>query len=473
VWLQLLAEIRSLGARVVYASFTRITIATDKASLHDGRAHLDFLLASIARKPIFSFVRLTPMRFWSTLLFLDGANYGGITHRDETTQSADEAAAPDGGVEAAAEGMEAEGMEAEGMEAEGMDSMEEDGGAMDAEGGATAVNETAAGADEPTSAADPAAAEPERRRTDRDTAMTLCEWNLAHHLPPAIQSAFRKTIDLYVAEPWTRAAIEAEKDGRDAPALEEVEAHAKDFFDEFFSMRLLEQVPPHRRRTSRAAPCHTTPSPHAATRRHTPPHAATRRHTPAHAIHADAPALMPSPVLHIAASAHLSRAARAAARRCTRFVRRSPRQAGPSARLCVTAPPQPTWSRAPSLCSLDRTCNSPTLPSSLPRPCATSHRSSAPLRPTCSGCGATSCDRYSPPTIAHSNRWPNCPPLHCHRAAHHCNAHRRATRRSVPRRRVSRRATRHPPPTCMWWPVHACALVSAGRARVCYRGRLA
>lgn len=72
--------------------------------------------------------------------------------------------------------------------------------------------------------------------------MTLCEWNLAHHLPPAIQSAFRKTIDLYVAEPWTRAAIEAEKDGRDAPALEEVEAHAKDFFDEFFSMRLLEQV---------------------------------------------------------------------------------------------------------------------------------------------------------------------------------------------------------------------------------------
>ena len=40
VWLQLIAEVRSLGARVVYASFTRITIATDKASLKDADAYL-------------------------------------------------------------------------------------------------------------------------------------------------------------------------------------------------------------------------------------------------------------------------------------------------------------------------------------------------------------------------------------------------------------------------------------------------
>ena len=39
VWLQLLAEIRSLGARVVYASFTRVTIAVDKASVRDGEAY--------------------------------------------------------------------------------------------------------------------------------------------------------------------------------------------------------------------------------------------------------------------------------------------------------------------------------------------------------------------------------------------------------------------------------------------------
>lgn len=47
VWLQLIAELRSLGARVVFSNFTRMTIATDKMSLADANTYLDFLLASI------------------------------------------------------------------------------------------------------------------------------------------------------------------------------------------------------------------------------------------------------------------------------------------------------------------------------------------------------------------------------------------------------------------------------------------
>ena len=78
--------------------------------------------------------------------------------------------------------------------------------------------------------------------SDRNTAMTVGVWNMAYHLPPALQKVFRQSIDLYVAEPWTKATIDAEAEGRDAPAVEAVEAHAKAFFDDFLSMRLLEQV---------------------------------------------------------------------------------------------------------------------------------------------------------------------------------------------------------------------------------------
>jgi DNA polymerase epsilon subunit 1 len=45
-----------------------------------------------------------------------------------------------------------------------------------------------------------------------------------------------------VAEPWTKAALEAEADGREAPSREEVEEHAAKFFDEFFAMRFIEEV---------------------------------------------------------------------------------------------------------------------------------------------------------------------------------------------------------------------------------------
>ena len=253
VWLQLLAEVRALGARVVYASFTRITIATDKASLHDGRAYVDFLLGSIKKKGIFSFLHLTPMRYWSTLLFLDGANYGGIGHRvldapppEEGADEAAQAQPPADAPRADDEGIAAEGGVAmeQGAAASGADA--EDGPGADAD--AMQVEEGAT--DEPPAAGVPPP--PVRQQTsfvpaappssDRATAMTICNWNLAFHLPPAIQRSFRTSIDLYVAEPWTKAAIDAEAEGRDAPGLEAVEAHAKAFFDDFFSMRLLEQV---------------------------------------------------------------------------------------------------------------------------------------------------------------------------------------------------------------------------------------
>ena len=38
----------------------------------------------------FSFLKLTPLRLWSTLLFLDSANYGGIGHRSDAEMAAED-----------------------------------------------------------------------------------------------------------------------------------------------------------------------------------------------------------------------------------------------------------------------------------------------------------------------------------------------------------------------------------------------
>ncbi len=40
VWNQLLAELRALGVRVVYANFHKITIATEKRSLDEARTYI-------------------------------------------------------------------------------------------------------------------------------------------------------------------------------------------------------------------------------------------------------------------------------------------------------------------------------------------------------------------------------------------------------------------------------------------------
>ena len=39
VWHQLLADLRALGVRVVYANFHKITIATEKRSLDEARTY--------------------------------------------------------------------------------------------------------------------------------------------------------------------------------------------------------------------------------------------------------------------------------------------------------------------------------------------------------------------------------------------------------------------------------------------------
>eukprot|EP00900_Chrysochromulina_parva_P027266 jgi/Chrpa1/9173/Chrysochromulina_OHIO_Genome00022984-RA len=188
VWMQLLAEVRSLGAVIVHASFTRLTIATDKMSLADGQAYVGFLLSSLSTKPIFSFLRLTPLRFWSSLLYLDTLNFGGLAQ--ETQSFMPPPNAP---------------------------------GAHDA------------GIDNGEIAADIAA----------DNTASHIVGEADQEMAPA-RSTSKNELSASTwrsIEPWMLAAMDAEaQGGRSAPTQEETERKAISFFNDFFSMKVLEEV---------------------------------------------------------------------------------------------------------------------------------------------------------------------------------------------------------------------------------------
>ena len=75
---QLLAELRRLGARVVYATFNRIVLSTGKYDVADALAYFHFLRRTVAAKPVFSSLVFEPRALYRVLLFLDIHNYGGV-----------------------------------------------------------------------------------------------------------------------------------------------------------------------------------------------------------------------------------------------------------------------------------------------------------------------------------------------------------------------------------------------------------
>jgi DNA polymerase epsilon subunit 1 len=78
VFMQLLAEFKRLGARVVFASFTRLVIATSKSSLTHATTYVQYAKNTIISKDLFSVIDLVPMHYYENLIFMDSANFGAI-----------------------------------------------------------------------------------------------------------------------------------------------------------------------------------------------------------------------------------------------------------------------------------------------------------------------------------------------------------------------------------------------------------
>uniref|UniRef100_A0A7I4XU50 DNA polymerase epsilon catalytic subunit n=1 Tax=Haemonchus contortus TaxID=6289 RepID=A0A7I4XU50_HAECO len=79
--LLLAAECERLGAKIIYATPTRLVLDTGKCELDQGKAFTDLLLQSLGQNPLFAALNMRSVRVWSTLLWYDGHNFTGICEK--------------------------------------------------------------------------------------------------------------------------------------------------------------------------------------------------------------------------------------------------------------------------------------------------------------------------------------------------------------------------------------------------------
>nr|GMD12608.1 DNA polymerase epsilon catalytic subunit A-like [Ipomoea batatas] len=78
VFALLVAELRKLGAKIVFASFSKIIVDTGKSDLSAAKAYCDNVIKTLQTRDLFEWIELEPSQFWHSLLFMDQYNYGGI-----------------------------------------------------------------------------------------------------------------------------------------------------------------------------------------------------------------------------------------------------------------------------------------------------------------------------------------------------------------------------------------------------------
>ncbi|XP_062219147.1 DNA polymerase epsilon catalytic subunit A-like [Phragmites australis] len=78
VFALMLAELRKLGANVIFANFSKIIIDTGKVDLSSAHAYCNSLLKTLQTRDLFEWIELEPLHYWHSLLFMDQYNYGGI-----------------------------------------------------------------------------------------------------------------------------------------------------------------------------------------------------------------------------------------------------------------------------------------------------------------------------------------------------------------------------------------------------------
>ncbi|KAI8922694.1 hypothetical protein BC831DRAFT_404638 [Entophlyctis helioformis] len=86
VFWQLVGQLRQLGADVLFASFEKIVISTNKATLANAQGYITYAIASIVKRDIFVHVEVKPARFWHYLMWMDPFNWAGIVWTQSETE---------------------------------------------------------------------------------------------------------------------------------------------------------------------------------------------------------------------------------------------------------------------------------------------------------------------------------------------------------------------------------------------------
>ena len=84
---QLVYQLKQLGCRIVYASFHKIIVDTQRESFDEAENFVGFVTHTLRQKPLFQNLFLAPREFWRILLFKDIYNFGGIKESNPTKAS--------------------------------------------------------------------------------------------------------------------------------------------------------------------------------------------------------------------------------------------------------------------------------------------------------------------------------------------------------------------------------------------------
>lgn len=78
MFVQLVAEFKRLGGRIIYASFEKIVVATTKVDLTTAVGYGKYILEAICRKKIFETLDLRTERYWRFMTWMNTHDYGGL-----------------------------------------------------------------------------------------------------------------------------------------------------------------------------------------------------------------------------------------------------------------------------------------------------------------------------------------------------------------------------------------------------------
>ncbi|KAL6267362.1 hypothetical protein P5V15_000437 [Pogonomyrmex californicus] len=98
LYIQLIAEFKTLGCIIVFANFNKIIVCTKKRSVDDALGYMEFVVQTIRNKELFHSIEITYDQCWEYLIWLDLHNYAGIKGQlsknnagdDENTENDDD-----------------------------------------------------------------------------------------------------------------------------------------------------------------------------------------------------------------------------------------------------------------------------------------------------------------------------------------------------------------------------------------------
>ncbi|XP_076247642.1 DNA polymerase epsilon catalytic subunit 1 [Calliopsis andreniformis] len=94
LFIQLLAEFKTLGSIIIFANFNKIIVCTKKRTVSDALGYMEFVVQTIRNKEIFHSIEITFEQCWEYLIWLDVYNYAGVKGKlpkdtEENTETRD------------------------------------------------------------------------------------------------------------------------------------------------------------------------------------------------------------------------------------------------------------------------------------------------------------------------------------------------------------------------------------------------